>query len=176
MSYGVSQSEGRRSRAVWRFTSGHFCTFHQMAAGMWVVQITCCKAFLSWEVHAQCQFVMFPLIFLGCLKKQMQSLLRCLYWGGDVWCPRPFSLKLTISFLVLLNLSISLFSVHHSARCLSAPASAGCDGLDSYNTGAVAHFPSYAFCKESITSQFNQAVCFGTDLLNYTFVDVRYHC
>lgn len=57
MSYGVSQSEGRRSRAVWRFTSGHFCTFHQMAAGMWVVQITCCKAFLSWEVHAQCQFV-----------------------------------------------------------------------------------------------------------------------
>lgn len=84
MSYGVSQSEGRRSRAVWRFTSGHFCTFHQMAAGMWVVQITCCKAFLSWEVHAQCQFVMSPLIFLGCLKKQMQSLLRCLYWGGDV--------------------------------------------------------------------------------------------
>lgn len=38
----------------------------------------------------------------------MHSLLRCLYWGGDVWCPRPFSLKSTISFLVLLNLSISL--------------------------------------------------------------------
>lgn len=78
----------------------------------------------------------------------------------------------TISFLVWLNLSIRLFSVHHSARCLLAPASVGCVGLDSYNTCAVVRLKS----KESITSQFNQAVWSGTDLLNYTFVDVRYHC